>query len=114
MSGYKRGDEDEPREEEREEEARETRRRFPMGPGAQQAQPDQQEQPTVQPLLDEQVYQAPVTTDIRVTHVAKTEAEELAEAEDQPPPDTTEGGLSREGDDNRGYDDNRRDDYNRG
>ena len=68
-----------------------------------------------QALLDEHVYSTPVSTDIRVTHVAMTEAEELAAAEDQPPPpDTTEGGLSREGDDNRGYDDRRRDDYNRG
>jgi hypothetical protein len=51
-----------------------------------------------QALLDEHVYPTHATTDPRATHVAMTEAEELAAAEtppEEPPPDTETGGLGR-------------------
>jgi hypothetical protein len=38
-----------------------------------------------QPLTDEQVYPQPAPTEPRVTHVGKTEEEEAAEGEEQPP-----------------------------
>ncbi len=38
-----------------------------------------------QPLTDDKVYPQPAPTEPRVTHVGKTEEEEAAEGEEQPP-----------------------------